>query len=321
MCLGPAGCCNTCPAAALKPSGGGLASNQATSPAGVIVSQNFAHSPSSVPASRTGRHVDRPPLRRYQWCGALSAAQSRKVERSRAAPLRASCGALLRLGSCPTARGRGARENPIIPGESGAGLPSSRTASSDGGTRCSLPALMRSGGIVRAFARPGRFLPMLRRASPERAAVRIRNSSARAACRRAGEDREQNAPKPSRVTASWCSTFATLPGAGGILSRCPFSGPDSRPCETHTVAQSSTDGCARADVFSVSVLVVRSAQGISGHGADECLPPSLPTTGRRKPRGCLSIYAMLGVLPLRRLRGDELAGRVLEVHGSTARGR
>ena len=90
------------------------------------------------------------------------------------------------------------------------------TAAVDSGTRCSFPAFMRSAGIVHTRASISISIHVAPRTSPDRAAVKIANSAARAAI-------------PSRWLNSFMKTPTSCHGkAGGFLTGAILLGLASR---------------------------------------------------------------------------------------------
>jgi hypothetical protein len=96
----------------------------------------------------------------------------------------------------------------------------SRTRSGSG-TRCSLPAFMRSAGTVQSFSRilnSERRAPITSLVLP---AVGIVNSSARAATPSCASRLVGNAGSSAYGSALWCCALRTFDRDGKSLSRCP----------------------------------------------------------------------------------------------------
>ncbi len=152
------------------------------------------------------------------------------------------------------------------------GRPSSNaTASGDSGTRCDLPFFMRAAGIVQTAAfvadvagsRLSILLAGLRsisphvapRTSPERAAVSVKNSRARAAIPSRWDRSRHQRDTSTKARAGWLPPRAILAGLGSASERLPFQRAGLSPvlCPA-TVAQDRTFSILPRRRDAVSVL-------------------------------------------------------------------
>lgn len=94
-------------------------------------------------------------------------------------------------------------------------------AASDRGTRCGFPAFIRAAGTVQAALPRSISFQRTPLASPLLAAVRIVNCRQSAPVPVRSRSAVQNAGISCHGNAAWCSTGATLSGAGRTIARLP----------------------------------------------------------------------------------------------------
>jgi len=123
------------------------------------------------------------------------------------------------------------------------------------GMRCSLPAFILPSGMVQTPAFRSISCQVAPRTSPDRAAVRMANSSALAPLPGIPLSDTMNAPIWAYGRAAWCSTLAVLFGADSSTSRCPFHRAGLGPVRySWTVAQSRILSMRPRTLVAVSVL-------------------------------------------------------------------
>src|SRR5712691_7645304 len=126
-----------------------------------------------------------------------------------------------------------ARRGPGNTGAARSGLPSrirangrtvpiTASEASESGTRCSRPAFMRPAGTVQTLASRSISPHRAPKTSPVRAAVKIANSSARAAMPSRPRRASRNSGKSSIGRAAWCSTLRTFAAGRQDLGEVAF---------------------------------------------------------------------------------------------------
>ena len=229
------------------------------------------HQPPAL--DRTGRRADRPPRpcrsigapapsRDFARKSVRSAAQSRKVERKPCGPHRPSIRRNTALRAISRQRlTTGAEKHDVQHLRIVGNAARSSMACGDRARDVrGLPSCARRDGPK---PRPGRSRPRVApRTSPDRAAVRMANSSARAPIPVTSSHRRHECRDSIRRTAAWCSTFATLDGFGRSFEvAAPARRVLALAVAAH-VAQSRTASMRPRTRVAVSVSSSRSAQAL-----------------------------------------------------------
>jgi len=152
---------------------------------------------------------------------------------------------------------RGAKKTKLLEFMRGSDFNNS-TASFGRGTLCSRSIFMRSTGTIHTPLVRSTSSHFILRTSPERAAVSVRNWSARAAIPSRSFRADHQRRASERLRAGWCCSFLILFGAGSNSERLPFHRAGFSPSRCPaTVAHYSTASMRPLTRWAVSVFSVQ----------------------------------------------------------------
>lgn len=155
------------------------------------------------------------------------------------------------------------------------------------GTRCSRPLFILCAGTVEVRDPESISGHVARRTSPDLAAVRMANSSARAADPSCLRREFMKLLASDTGSAAWCLGFATLFRAGSCVSRCPRQRAGFRPSRScrscRLSAQARISSIRPRTRDAVSVFARQIGSSTSSTCADSTSPTSSwPIFGRRR---------------------------------------